>query len=89
MALAALAGVRSPEVDRALTAARQFLFECRSADAHNWLRLGLMAHGQMPADYCAPALNYRTTIETALDSLVGQKDNPFLEAAWGQPGGRA
>ncbi|HTX37775.1 MAG TPA: prenyltransferase/squalene oxidase repeat-containing protein [Bryobacteraceae bacterium] len=80
MALAALAGTKSPEVDRALTVARQFLAECRSADALNWLRLGLMAHGQLPADYCAPTVTYRTTPETALGLLVAQKDNPLLGA---------
>ena len=80
MALVALAGVKAPEVERGLAAARQFLAECHSADAHNWLRLGLQAHGHMPADYCVPMLNYRTTPETALDLLIEQKDNPFLDA---------
>jgi hypothetical protein len=80
MALAALAGAPSPEVDRALGVARQFLAECRSADALNWLRLGLMAHGQLPAGYCAPAVPCRTIPETALDLLVARKDNPLLGA---------
>jgi len=78
MALAALAGWKSPEVERAITVARQFLADCRSADALNWLRLGLMAHGQLPPDYCAPTVTCRTTPETALGLLVGQKDNPLL-----------
>ncbi len=80
MALTALAGTKSPEVDRALAVARQFLAECRSADALNWLRLGLMAHGQLPPDYCAPTVTYRTIPETALGLLVAQKDNPLLGA---------
>jgi hypothetical protein len=71
MGLAALRGVTSPKVDRALGVARGFLAECRSADALNWLRLGLMAHGQLPAGYCPPAeVAYRTLPETSLDLLV-------------------
>jgi len=54
MALAALRGVRSPGHQRGLAVARRFLGECRSADALNWLRLGLLAHGQLPAGYCHP-----------------------------------
>jgi hypothetical protein len=80
MALAALGGTKSPEVTRGLIAARQFLAQCRSADALNWLRLGLMAHGQLPEDYCAPAVTYRTTPETALGLLVARKDNPLLSS---------
>ncbi len=81
MALAALGGVQSPKVDRALAVARQFLADCRSADALNWLRLGLMAHGQLPPGYRPAALAYRTTPETSLGLLVaGGKDNPFLGA---------
>jgi hypothetical protein len=61
--------------------ARQFLAECRSADALNWLRLGLMAHGRMPPGYCAPAVTRRTTPETALGLLVAaEKGNPLLGA---------
>ena len=54
MALAALRGVRSPEIEPALDVAERFLGECRSADALNWLRIGLMAHGQLP-DRLLPA----------------------------------
>jgi hypothetical protein len=79
MALAALGGVKSPKVDRALAVALQFLAECRSADALNWLRLGLMAHGRMPPDYRPAAVKYRTTPETALELLVETgKENPLL-----------
>jgi hypothetical protein len=81
MALAALAGVKSPMVDRALAVAHRFLAGCRSADALNWLRLGLMAHGQMPPDYRPAAVEYRTTPETSLELLVAAgKGNPFLKA---------
>jgi len=71
LALAALRGVQSPKLEKAVTVARQFLDECRSADALNWLRLGLLAHAQLPDGYCRPAeLTCRTVPETALDLLL-------------------
>lgn len=71
MALAALRGVKSPKLDRAIQAARRFLTECRSADALNWLRLGLTAHGQLPPGYCVPReVTYRTVPESSLDLLA-------------------
>jgi hypothetical protein len=71
MALSALRGVRSSETDAALTVAERFLGECRSADAFNWLRIGLMSHGRLPDGYCPPAqLACRTLPETSLDMLV-------------------
>jgi hypothetical protein len=83
MGLAALRGVTSPKVERALGVAKGFLTECRSADALNWLRLGLMAHGQMPAGYCPPAqVAYRTLPETSLDLLVNAMDKGH-DLIWG------
>jgi hypothetical protein len=71
MGLAALRGVSSPKVERALGVAKSFLADCHSADALNWLRLGLMAHGQLPAGYCPPEqVAYRTLPETSLELLV-------------------
>ena len=70
MALAALRGFQSPKIDLALAVAHRFLAQCHSADALNWLRLGLQAHGQMPGGYCPPELTYRTVPETSLESLV-------------------
>ena len=71
MALAALRGVRAPQVERAIAVARQFLTECRSADAQNWLRLGLIAQGHLPAGYCRPQdLSFRTVPEISLDLLM-------------------
>jgi len=73
MALAALRGVDTPEVQRAVDTALRFLNECRSADALNWLRLGLMAHGGMPAGYCRPSgVECRTLPETSMQMLVEQ-----------------
>ena len=75
IALAALRGERSPVIDRGIEAASQFLAECRSADALNWLRLGLAAHGRMPAGYCPPApLVPRTLPEASLDMLVASAE---------------
>jgi hypothetical protein len=71
LALAAMRGVRSPKIDLAVATARRFLSECRSADACNWLRLGLLAHGQLDAGYTRPELKCRTLAETAMDVLVG------------------
>jgi hypothetical protein len=71
LALAALRGVRSPRVDQGLVMAKRFLNECRSADALNWLRLGLRAHGQLPPGYCTPSgVEYRTIPETSLDLVM-------------------
>ena len=73
MALAALRGFRTPEVSEAIPVARQFLANCRSADALNWLRLGLLAHGQLASDFCPlQPVTYRTMPETALNLLVAE-----------------
>jgi hypothetical protein len=71
VALAALRGVRGPELERSVAVARRFLLECRSTDAQNWLRLGLAAHGELPSGYCRPeGLSVRTVPETSLDLLA-------------------
>jgi hypothetical protein len=75
MALAALRGVQSSGTERSLAVARRFLGECRSADALNWLRLGLLAHGQLPAGYCHPvAVENRTLPDTSLGLLVAEAE---------------
>jgi hypothetical protein len=75
MALAALRGVQSSGTERGLAVARRFLGECRSADALNWLRLGLLAHGQLPAGYCHPvAVENRTLPDTSLGLLVAEAE---------------
>ncbi len=68
MALAALRGVRHPRVEQGLAAARRFMETCRSADAQNWLTLGLRAHGQPAASASQPV--FRTVAEAALNVLV-------------------
>ncbi|HKA00492.1 MAG TPA: hypothetical protein VKE70_28465 [Candidatus Solibacter sp.] len=86
VALSAMRGVKSSATDRAIAAARKFLGECKSADELNWLRLGLMAHGQLPADFSRPPLACRTLIETSMDMLVAetQKGRDVLWGSWGQ-----
>ncbi len=83
LALLALRGVRSPKIDKGLDVARKFLDESRSVDALNWLRLGLMAHDQLPASYCLPAdVACRSLMETSLDMLVAGTLNG-RELFWG------
>lgn len=71
MALAALRGHHGREIDESLAVALRFLDGCRSADALNWLRLGLAAHGRMPAGYAPPSgIAYRTVPEVATSVLA-------------------
>ena len=83
MALAALRGVTARQVRLSIDVARRFLRECRSADACNWLRLGLLAHDALPAGYCPPAkIACRTLTETSLDLLVDEAQKG-CELFWG------
>ena len=76
MGLAAIRGMSGRKVPQTIGVAQRFLNECRSADACNWLRLGLLAHGQLPAGYCRPAqIAYRTLTETSLDLIVAEAQN--------------
>jgi hypothetical protein len=71
MALLAMQGVRSGKIERALATAERFLGECRSTDAMNWLRLGLLVHGRLPADYCRrESPEPRTLPEASLEVLA-------------------
>jgi hypothetical protein len=81
MALAAMRGMRVQEVPKSVAVARQFLMDCHSADGCNWLRLGLLAQGQLPEGYHPPdGIAYRTLIEISVDVLVAataQGRGPF------------
>jgi hypothetical protein len=71
MALAALRGCHGRQTDQSLVVALRFLDRCRTADALNWLRLGLAAHGRMPEGYTAPpGIAYRTVPELATSVLA-------------------
>jgi len=73
MALAALRGMRTKETLASIAVAEKFLEQCNSADACNWLRLGLLAHGRLPDGYCKPGkITCRTTVETSMDLIVAR-----------------
>jgi hypothetical protein len=56
-----------------LALALRFLVGCRSADAVNWLRLGLAAHGRLPAGYTPPpGITYRTVPEIATSIMADE-----------------
>jgi len=74
MALAALRGSQSEKIGRAVTAAQQFLAQTRSADAQNWLRLGLLAHNHLSADPVPAAVIARTLSEASLGMVVAQAE---------------
>jgi hypothetical protein len=80
MALAALRGTATSQVDLSLKLAGNFLAGSRSADALNWLRLGLLAHGRLPADYSPPEdIAFRTVSESSINLLVAAvKDGSTL-----------
>jgi hypothetical protein len=83
MALAALRGVNSPQVRRGIASAQRFLADSRSADAINWLGLGLTAHGAMPSGYIRPeGVACRTIPETSLAMLLGEGEKG-REVLWG------
>jgi len=66
MALTALRGRQGPEMRESLEVALRFLAGSHSADALNWLRLGLAAHGRLPGGYQPPpGIAYRTVPEIA------------------------
>ncbi|HUP04387.1 MAG TPA: hypothetical protein VMU19_10385 [Bryobacteraceae bacterium] len=78
MALAALRGETSPRLAQAVGVAAKFLAECRSADAWNWLRLGLHGHAGLPAECLRTArFESRTTPEAALDLLAANPQSFF------------
>ena len=71
MALAALRGADSRRLAPAIECARRFLSSSHSADALNWLRLGLTAHGQLPPGYALPPeVAHRTVPETSLHLVL-------------------
>jgi hypothetical protein len=83
MALAALRGVDTPAVQHAIDMAHRFLADSRSADAINWLGLGLMAHGGIPANYSRPdGVECRTLPETSLALLIAEAQKG-RDVLWG------
>ena len=75
MALAALRGTKSGAVERSIDLAIYFLADSKAADASNWLRLGLGAHGRLPAENGAPAkLKCRNLCEVALGLMAASPE---------------
>jgi hypothetical protein len=76
IALLALNGVVSPQIERAKAAARKHLASCRTAEGITWLRMGLAAHGESPAPVFDPVC--RTNMDEALTALAAAARNPLL-----------
>ncbi len=73
LALLALHASNGPEVEQGIRRAEQHLSNCRSQEAANWLRLGLLAHGRKPQ---APELaGHGRTLEIAMAALADAAQN--------------
>jgi hypothetical protein len=80
VALVALAGRKSAAVRKACGWAQTQLPGCQTAEGESWLRLGLLAHGQLPPNAPPPARPTRTVQDAALAILAAARGrNPFLE----------
>ncbi|MGA3077288.1 MAG: prenyltransferase/squalene oxidase repeat-containing protein [Bryobacteraceae bacterium] len=81
-ALLALAGTPPAKLEASFRQAQRFLREQRSSAGAAWLRLGLLAHQQLPADAPLFTMPCRTVPDTALTviaSAAEQGYNVFLE----------
>lgn len=76
IALLALNGVASAQMERAKAAARKHLAACRTAEGIAWLRMGLAAHGESVAPVFDPVC--RTNMDEALMALAAAVKNPLL-----------
>ena len=76
IALVALAGEKSAQVERAKAMARKHLASCRTAEGISWLRMGLAAHGESVVGSVEPVC--RTTMDFALMELAAGSRNPLL-----------
>jgi hypothetical protein len=81
-ALLALAGTNSSKLEGTFGLAQRFLREQRSSGGAAWLRLGLLAHQQLPAGAPLFSMPCRTVPDTALELLAEAAEqgfNVFLE----------
>lgn len=76
IALLALNGVASAQIERAKAMARKHLASCRTAEGIAWLRMGLAAHGEAVAAVDDPVC--RTNMDEALMTLARAQRNPLL-----------
>jgi hypothetical protein len=82
VALLALHGSASRQIPKACKLARAYLPVCQTSEAESWLRLGLLAHQQLPPDIAPPMRPQRTVLHAALALLARaaqQGRNIFLE----------
>lgn len=82
VALLALSGRESPVIRKACLWASAQLRGCRTSEAESWLRLGLLAHGELPPNAAPPARPPRTVQNEALELLAaaaGAGRNAFLD----------
>jgi hypothetical protein len=70
VALLALRGRDAPAIRKACRWAQVQLPRCRTSEAESWLRLGLLAHGQLPPNAPPPARPPRTVQNAALAVLA-------------------
>jgi hypothetical protein len=81
-ALLALAGTDPAKLEESFRLAQRFLREQRSSGGAAWLRLGLLAHQQLPAGAPLFTMPCRTVPDTALTFLAAAAEqgcNVFLE----------
>lgn len=76
IALLALNGVSSAQIERGKAMARKHLALCRTAEGIAWLRMGLAAHGEIAAADSNPVC--RTNMDEALMTLARAQRNPLL-----------
>ena len=76
IALLALHGVGSAQIERGKATARRHLASCRSGEGIAWLRMGLAAHGETVVPVADPVC--RTNMDEALMTLARTQRNPLL-----------
>jgi len=82
LALLALHGTDAPAVRKGCAYARAHLKDCHSAEAESWIRLGLLAQGQLPSGAPPPTRPMRGIQHAALALLASAAEhgrNLFLE----------
>ena len=72
VALLALTGRDSARIRKAYAWAQAQLPGCRASEAESWLRLGLLAHGQLPPNTAPPMRPPRTVQNAALALLASE-----------------
>jgi hypothetical protein len=82
VALLALRGKDTPAIRKACAWAQAQLPRCRTSEGESWLRLGLLAHQQLPPNASLPVRPLRTVQNAALALLASSAAagrNPFFE----------